>query len=195
MQEYDVALPLLDPHGGVEQPRQFCRQRGELVIVRGEQRPAAVALMQMLDRRPGDRQPVEGRGAPADFVKNHQRAFAGLIENHRGLDHLHHEGGAAARQIVGSAHAREQPIDNADPRPRGRHKAADLRQQRDQRILAQEGRFARHVRAGDQPDLARPQTTRLRGRQIAGVGNERLAVALQRLFDHRMAAAFDGETQ
>ena len=61
----------------------------------------------------------------------------------RGLHHLHHEGGAAARQIVGGADAREQPVDDADPRPRRRHEAADLRQQRDQRVLAQEGRFAR----------------------------------------------------
>ena len=97
------------------------------MVVRGKQRATAIALMQVLNRRPGDRQPVEGRGAPADFVKNHQRAFAGLIENHRGLDHLHHEGGAAARQIVGGANPREQPVDDADSRPRGRHEAADLR--------------------------------------------------------------------
>jgi len=38
--------------------------------------------------------------------------------------------------------------------PASRHEAADLRQQRDQGVLAQEGRFARHVRARDQPDLA-----------------------------------------
>ena len=33
-----------------------------------------------------------------------------------------------------------------------RHERAHLRQDRDQRVLAQEGRFARHVRAGDEPD-------------------------------------------
>ena len=36
-----------------------------------------------------------------------------------------------------------------------RHEAAHLRQHGDQRVLAQEGRFARHVRAGEQPDAAR----------------------------------------
>jgi len=50
----------------------------------GEQRPAAIALVQMLDRRPGDRQAVESgvrgrsrRGSPAPF--------AGLIENDGGF--------------------------------------------------------------------------------------------------------------
>ena len=147
----------------------------------------------MLDRGPGDRQAVEGRGAAADFVEDDQRAFAGLVEDDGGLDHLDHEGGAAAREIVGRADAREQPVDDADPRPRRRHVGADLRHQRDQRVLPQEGRFARHVGAGDQPDLA----GFLRGprREVAGIGDERLAVALQRLFDHGMPAALDGKAE
>src|ERR1700694_6334372 len=32
-------------------------------------------------------------------------------------------------------------------------------------------------------------------REVAGIGNEGLAVALERLFDHRMPAALDGEGQ
>ena len=63
VQEHDVALPFLDPHGGVEQSRQLGRERGEFMIMRGEQRAAAIGLMQVLDRRPRDRKPVEGRGA------------------------------------------------------------------------------------------------------------------------------------
>ena len=98
------------------QPRQLGGERGQLVVMRGEQRAAAIVLVQMLDRRPGDRQPVEGRGAAADLVEDDQRAFAGLIEDRRGLDHLDHEGRAPARQIVGGADAGEQPIDHADMR-------------------------------------------------------------------------------
>ncbi len=75
------------------------------MIVRREQRAAAVALMQMLDRGPGDRQAVEGRGAAADLVEDDQRPLAGLVEDHGGLDHLDHEGRAAPRQIVGGADA------------------------------------------------------------------------------------------
>ncbi len=71
--------------------------------------------------------------------------------------------------------------------------AADLRQQRDQRVLAQEGRFTGHVRAGDQPELA--GLLRRRRREIAGIGDEGLAVALQRLLDHRMPAALDRKAE
>ena len=81
MQEHHVALPFLDPHGGVEQPRQFCRKRRELMVMRGEQRAAAVDLVQMFDRRPGDGEPVEGRGAAADLVEDDQGAVARLIED------------------------------------------------------------------------------------------------------------------
>ena len=49
--------------------------------MRGEQRAAAIALVQMLDRRPGDGQSVEGGGAAADLVENDQRPHAGLIED------------------------------------------------------------------------------------------------------------------
>src|SRR5437763_1593319 len=71
-----------------------------------EQRAATVALMQMLDRGPGDRQAVEGRGAAADLVQNHQRTFAGLVQNHGGFDHLDHESRTPARQIVGGTNAK-----------------------------------------------------------------------------------------
>ena len=87
----------------------------------GEQRAAFVDVMQMLDRGPGDRQPVEGGGAAADLVQDDQRARAGLIEDSRGLHHLHHKGRAPARQIVGGADAREQPVDHADMCLLGRH--------------------------------------------------------------------------
>ena len=193
MQEHHFALPLLDPHRGIGQPRQLGGERGEFMIMRRKQRPAAVGLVQMLDRRPRDRQAVECRGAAADLVENDQRALAGLIENDGRFDHLDHERGTAARQVVGRADPREQPVHNADPRTRGGHETADLRHQRDQRVLAQEGRFAGHVGAGDQPKLS--GGVRWSRREIAGIGNERRSVALQRLLDHGMPAAFDGKTQ
>ena len=60
--------------------------------VRGEQRATAVRLVQMFDRRPGNRQAVEGRRATADFVKYDERAPRRLIEDGGGLHHFHHEG-------------------------------------------------------------------------------------------------------
>ena len=71
-----------------------------------------------------------------------------LVQDRRRLDHLDHEGRAAARQIVGGADAAEQAIDDADMGGPRRHEGADLGQHGDQRVLAQEGRFAGHVGAG-----------------------------------------------
>ena len=156
-----------------------------------EQGAAAVLLVQMLDRRPGDRQAVEGRGAAADLVENDEGARGRLIEDRGGLDHLHHEGGAAAREIVGRADPREQAVDDADPRRFRRHEAPRLGEHRDQRILAQIGRLARHVRPGDERDA--PGRTALRRRKIAVIGDERRSVLGQRLLDHGMAPAGDDE--
>ena len=147
----------------------------------------------MLDRRPGDGEAVEGRRAAADLVEDHERALARLIEDGGGLHHLDHEGRAAAREIVGGADAREQPVDHADMRRARRHEAAHLRQHGDQRVLAQEGRLARHVGAGDEPDARRPPRSlaRMRGRrrEIAIVGDKRARRRAERLLDHRMAPA------
>ena len=61
-----------------------------------------------------------------------------------------------------------------------------------QRVLAQEGRLAAHVRAGQQPD--RPVPVAGPRRQIAMIGDEGAArLPPQRLLDHRMAPALDGK--
>ena len=75
-----------------------------------------------------------------------------LVQDRRGLDHLDHEGRAAARQIVGGADPAEQAVDDADPGRAGRHVGAHLRQDRDQRVLPQKGALAGHVGTGDEPD-------------------------------------------
>ena len=98
-----------------------------------------------------------------------------------------------AGKIVSRADPRKQPVDNADPGAACRHITSDLGQERNQRILAQEGRFARHVRARDQPNLAGLLPGR--GREIAIVGDKGGSVAFQRLFDDRMPAALDGKVE
>ena len=111
-----------------------------------------------------------------------------LGEDRRGLDHLDHEGRTAAREIVGGADAAEQAVDDADPRARGRDEAAGLGEHRDQRGLAEEGRLAAHVGAGDQPQpVVRAQ------REV--VGDEALAAVAQRGFDHRVPAPLDFEAR
>ena len=92
---------------------------------------------------------------------------AGLVEDAARLHHLDHEGGAPARQVVGGTDAREQPVDDADVRRARRHERAHLRQHGDECVLAQEGRLAGHVRAGDEPDA--------RLRHFVKAGRHRLA--------------------
>ena len=140
----------------------------------------------MLDRRPGDGEAVVGGGAAPDFVEDHQRPLAGLIEDGGGLHHLHHEGGAPAREVVRRADAGEEPVDRADAGGGSGDERAHLGQHRDQRILAQEGALACHVGAGDEPDAGRRA-------EVAIVGHEgRVAAGAHRLH-HRMAPAFDLE--
>ena len=143
---------LAHPHRQVEQPRQRLGELRQFVEMRGEQRARAVDVVEMLDAGVGDREAVEGRRAAADLVEDDERALGRLVEDRRRLDHLDHEGRAAAREIVGRADAREQPVDDADMRAPRRHVGAHLRERRDQRVLPQIGRFARHVRAGDERD-------------------------------------------
>ena len=66
--------------------------------------------------------------------------------------------------------------------------AAGLGEQRGERDLAEEGRLAAHVGAGDQPQpVGRPK------RDI--VGDEALAGDAQRFLDHRVAAAVEFEAR
>ena len=160
-------------------------KRHHLVIMGGEQSAALVGLMQMLGRRPGNGEAVIGGGAAPDLIQDHQALVRRLIEDRRRLHHLDHEGGAARRQIIARAHAREEPVDDADMRGFGGHEASHLGENGDQRILAQEGGLARHVGTGDQPQAALAV-----GRQIAIIGHKAPRIlGLQRGFHHRMAAA------
>jgi hypothetical protein len=86
----------------------------ELMIMGREQAAAAVAVVDRLDNRPGDGEPVIGGRAAADLVEDHEAARAGLAQDGGGLDHLDHEGGAAAGEIVRGADPAEQAIDQPE---------------------------------------------------------------------------------
>ena len=116
VQENHGALPFLHPHGVRPESRQPVGQFGKFVEMCGENGTAADRRVQRFQDCPGDRQAIQRCGAAADFVDHDQRARAGLVQDRGGLGHFHHEGGAAARQIVGGADAREQAIDHADVR-------------------------------------------------------------------------------
>ena len=188
VQKNDLVLPLAHLDGGIGKMRQLFRQCGELMVMGGKKRPAAVDVVQVLQRCPGDGKPIIGRRAAPDLVEDHEGALGCLIEDRRRLDHLDHEGRASARQIVGSAHPAEQPVDGAEMGNRCRNERTHLRQYDDQGILPEIGGFPRHVGAGDEP-----QPLGLAG-NLAAVGDERARrQVLQRCFHHGMAARRDGE--
>ena len=200
VQEHDLVVPLAHVHGDVGDAVQAPGERGQLVVVGGKQHARPRDIVQELDRRPGDRQAVEGRGAAADLVEDDERALARLIEDGRRLHHLDHERRAPARQIVGGADAAEQAIDRADGRRARRHVGAHLRQHGDQRVLAQEGRLAGHVGARHQPDAALGRLVEAGRRRDLGAAQHAIVLdegagprRFQRLLHHGMAPAADLE--
>ena len=68
------------------------------------------------------------------------------MEDHRCLEHLHHECGFSARYIVRSSHAGENLVAITYRRRLRRHIAADLGHQHDECSLAEECGFTGHVR-------------------------------------------------
>ena len=184
VQKHDVTLPFLDPHRVAGERRQFRGERGQFMVMRREKGAAAIDLVQMLERCPGDREAVEGRGAAADLVEDDKAPGPGLVQDRRGLDHLDHKGRAAARQIVGGANPAEQAVDDADPRRARRHKGADLCQDRDEGVLPQKRALAGHVGAGHEPDAVLAQNA---------VIGDKGACSGERRFDDRMPPAADLE--
>ena len=116
VQEDDLALALADRDVGVAQPGLGLLELDELVVVRGEEGAAADRVVQVLGDRPGERDAVEGAGAAADLVEDHQAARRRVVEDVRRLGHLDHERALAAAQLVAGADAGEDPVDDADPR-------------------------------------------------------------------------------
>ncbi len=167
-------------------PGRRVGQIGQLVVVRGEQRPRSRRLVgdDELGDRPGDAHAVERRRAAADLVEDDQAPRRRGVEDAGGLAHLDHERRVAAGDVVGGADAGEDPVDHRQPRLAGRDERADLGQHREQRRLPQVGRLAAHVRAGQDDQLPRRPVQR----QV--VRDERLG---RHPFDHRVARVDDRE--
>src|SRR4029450_10328646 len=72
-QEDDAVLPLARRDVQVADAGDVGREVDELVVVRGEDRLGrGVATGEVLGDGPGDREAVEGGGAAADLVQQHQ---------------------------------------------------------------------------------------------------------------------------
>ena len=192
MQEDDIAIPFGHTHGEIHQARQSFRQLRELVEMGCKQSARAIAVVQMFNRRPGDGQAIECRRAATDLVENDKRMLGRLVENGRRLDHFNHEGGASARQIVSRTNAREETIDNADMGLARRHISAHLRKHDNQRVLAQIGRFTRHIRTGDDGNARRLAAGIC---QIRIIGDKALPLGAQGCFHHGVTACNNFERE
>ena len=184
VQEDHLALPFLDRHRGIRNPGQLARQSRHLVIMGGKQRPTPVHVVQMLQRRPGNRQPVIGRRPPPDLIQDHQRPVIRLIEDRRRFHHLDHEGRPAPCQIIRRPDPAEQLADQPQSGRLRRHITPDLGQQCYHRILPQKRRLTRHIRPGQQPDRRR-----FAFGQPAIIRYKRHAFPLQAALHHRMPPA------
>ncbi len=92
--------------------------------------------MDVFDHGPGQREPVIGRSAAADFVQHDQAARRGGVEDDGGLGHFDHERRSAAREIVRSADAREHAVDDRHQCGFGGEERSHLGENRKQRGLA-----------------------------------------------------------
>ncbi len=77
-----------------------------------------------------------------------------MIEDIGGLHHLHHKGGVARRQVIGGTDTGEDTVDGPQDCLVGRHIAADVGQDHDERGLAHVGGLAAHIGAGNDEHLA-----------------------------------------
>ena len=102
------------------------------MIMGREEGPRLDLVVQKFGDAPRDCEAIEGGGAAADFIENHETALRGVVDDVRGFIHLDHEGRLPAGKIIVRADARENAIHQADLRARRRHKAPDLRHQDDQ---------------------------------------------------------------
>ena len=91
VQEHNFSLPLAYRDVEVADALGSLGNAGEFVVVRGEERTGSTSEKRFGDC-PRQAQPVEGAGAAADLVEDHQAAAGGVVEDVRGFGHLHHEG-------------------------------------------------------------------------------------------------------
>ena len=161
--------------------RQFLGERGQLEVVRGEERVGADLAADVPCAGPGERQAVVGAGAAADLVHQHEAVARRVVQDVRRLGHLDHEGGAPAGEIVRGADAREDAVHRPDRRRLCGNVAAESRENHDQRRLPHVRGLAAHVGPGDDQ-----HPSPFMQREV--VRHER---ALDVLLDHRMAPATD----
>ena len=121
VQKHDAVLVLDRIEVDIGAAFQLRGQRGQLEVMRGEQRQAAIVQRERARDCPRQREAVEGRRAAADLVDHDQALGRRAMQNIGGFGHLDHERRTAAGKIVGRAHARIDRIERADLGASRRH--------------------------------------------------------------------------
>ena len=176
---------LLDAHHKIAHARELFGKLGQLVIVGGEQGLGATPGVNVLHHAPGQRETVVGGGAAADFVEHDEAAGGSGIQDDGRFGHLHHEGGAAARQVIGRADAGEDAVEDWQAGRVGGNEGAGLGQDGDQRGLPQVRALAAHVGAGDDGDEVGGIV------EVEIVGDEASGFLFGEALDHGMASGED----
>ena len=150
-QKYHLAVDIAHAHVVVGDSAEALLHIVELVVVGGEEglgmQPPV--LVDVFHDGPCYGYAVVGAGAATQFVEEDERAGAHVVEDACGLVHLHHECALAQGDIVAGTHAREHLVDHSDAGGVGGYEATALGHDHVQGRLAQQGRFAAHVGAGD----------------------------------------------
>ena len=96
-QEDNVVPPLFHGDIVVHHPVVLVFQFRQFVVMGGEEGFGMdfLFLQDVFNHRFGDAHAVEGGGAPADLVQQHQAVGGGVLENIGHLAHFHHKGGLA----------------------------------------------------------------------------------------------------
>ena len=182
-QEHDALSFFFYQHIDVVHARQQVGELSKFMVVRRKQGARADAVMQILDHRPRQAHAVVGAGPPPYLVEDDQAAVGRVVQNVGDLLHLHQECAAPCGNVVGGADSGEDTVDEPDARGGGGDKRPNVRQQGDERRLAQVGRLAGHVRAGDD------QHSPLGPRHEQVVGH--VPLAAQHTLDDRVPAGAD----
>ena len=114
----------------------FAGQLRQLEIVGGKQRVCSNVPGQVDGAGRGQGQAVIRAGSAADFIQQYQAVAAGIVQDVGGLRHLDHEGGTPAGQVIAGADTGKYAVDRTDDGRPGRHPAAGVSQQDNQRGLA-----------------------------------------------------------
>src|SRR5436190_10919834 len=115
------------------------------MIMSRKKRAGSSLVVQVLDHGLRNSQAIIRTGTTPDFIEDDQAMARGMMNNGSCLLHLNHEGALASRNVIFSADAGENAIDQTKLSLKCWYKATDLCHQCNQGNLTQISRFTSHI--------------------------------------------------